>query len=206
MAFFLLLAFIGMPILEITVLLKVGGLIGFFPTVALVILTAAIGTMLLRAQGLSTLQRARDSLSHGEIPMREVFDGACLLVGGALLLTPGFVTDTLGFLLLLPPIRGAVLTALIRHGRIQVHTTGFGTPPPDGASPWPDAGESPRQGPGKGPGVVIDGDFQEVAPKANDPDDIGPARPTRWGTGTASPDATDGPNSLPPHSLPPRGD
>lgn len=176
MAFFLLLAFIGMPILEIAVLLKVGGLIGLVPTLALVVLTAVIGTLMLRAQGLSTFNRARASLDRGEPPVREVFDGACLLVGGALLLTPGFVTDTLGFLLLLPPVRGGLLNALKRHGHVAVGASGFGAPPSgDG---WPGPGAPPR-GPStdgsRGPGVVIEGDFEEVGPE-----DIGPARPTRW--------------------------
>jgi len=192
MAFFLLFAFIGMPILEIALLLKVGGLIGVVPTVALVLLTAAVGTWLLRAQGLSTLARARTSLERGEAPVREVFDGACLLVGGALLLTPGFVTDTLGFLLLLPPVRSALLTALKRSSAIQVHASGFG-PPPNGPNTRGPDGAAPR-GPTRGPGVVIDGDFEEVPPDAVQAEDLGPARPTRWGGTRPSPEQTDDTN------------
>jgi len=179
MAFFLLLAFIGMPILEIAVLLQVGGLIGLVPTLALVVLTAVIGTVMLRAQGLSTFNRARASLDRGEPPVRAVFDGACLLVGGALLLTPGFVTDTLGFLLLLPPVRDGLLTVLKRTSHVQMQAGGFGaTPPGDG---WPGPG-TPPGGPSpdgaRDPGMVIEGDFEEVSPE-----DVGPARPSRWGTG-----------------------
>lgn len=119
MPFILILsAFIGVPILEIAVFIKAGEIIGLWPTLAIVVLTAIIGAALLRAQGLATLARARHSLDRGEIPVEEVFTGLCLLVAGALLLTPGFVTDTLGFLLFAPPVRHAighfVLTGLAR--------------------------------------------------------------------------------------------
>ncbi|MBB4265173.1 FxsA family protein [Roseospira visakhapatnamensis] len=186
MAFFLLLAFIATPILEIAVLLKVGGLIGLMPTLVLVVLTAVIGTALLRAQGLSTLNRARESLNRGEAPVRAVFDGACLLVGGALLLTPGFVTDTLGFLLLVPPVRAALLRSLTRSRSFQVRAAGFGAPPQ--GETWPGPGAPPRGPSGagaRGPGVVIDGDFEEVSPET-----VGPARPTRWGGAERAPEDT----------------
>ncbi|WP_299441943.1 FxsA family protein [uncultured Rhodospira sp.] len=169
MPFLMLLAFIGIPLLEIAVFIQVGGLIGLGATLVLVVLTAIAGTLLLRAQGLSTLGRARASLDRGEVPVREVFDGACLLVGGALLLTPGFVTDTLGFLLLLPPFRGFVLERLKRSGHLHVQTMGgFGTAPGGGPGPG-----RPPQG---GPGPVIEGEYE----------DVGPPRPTRWsGVGPA---------------------
>jgi UPF0716 protein FxsA len=166
MPFLLLFAFIGVPILEIAVFIQVGGFIGLGATLVLVVLTAIAGTLLLRAQGLSTLGRARASLDRGEVPVREVFDGACLLVGGALLLTPGFVTDTLGFLLLLPPFRGVVLERLKRSGHLHVYTGGTGAGPA-GTGP---AGPDPARPTGGGAGPVIDGEFEEV----------GPARPTRW--------------------------
>lgn len=173
MPFLMLLAFIGIPLLEIAVFIQVGGVIGLGATLVLVVLTAIAGTLMLRAQGLSTLGRARASLDRGEVPVRAVFDGACLLVGGALLLTPGFVTDILGFLLLLPPFRGFVLERLKRSGHLHVQTMGgFGTAP--GHGPESGAGpESPRQG---GPGPVIEGEYE----------DVGPPRPTRWsGVGPA---------------------
>ncbi|MBB4286407.1 FxsA family protein [Roseospira goensis] len=173
MPFLLLIAFIGVPLLEIAVFIQVGGVIGLGWTLVLVVLTAVAGTLLLRAQGLSTLNRARASLDRGEVPMREVFDGACLLVGGALLLTPGFVTDTVGFLLLLPPVRGALLERLKASGRFSVQVSGF-----DGGGPGGPGGPGRPGGPGapggsgaRGRGPVIEGEYEEV----------GPPRPSRWG-------------------------
>ncbi|SDE27575.1 FxsA family protein [Rhodospira trueperi] len=168
MPFLLLFAFIGVPILEIAVFIQVGGFIGLGATLVLVVLTAIAGTLLLRAQGLSTLGRARASLDRGEVPVREVFDGACLLVGGVLLLTPGFVTDTLGFLLLLPPFRGVVLERLKKSGHLHVYTAGGGRGPEGSGPAGP--GPGPARPTGGGAGPVIDGEFEEV----------GPARPTRW--------------------------
>ena len=105
MGLFILFALIGMPILEIAVFIDVGERIGLFNTIAIVILTAIAGTALLRWQGLSVLARAQESLRKNLFPMEEVFDGLCLVFAGALLLTPGFVTDGMGFLLFLPPVR-----------------------------------------------------------------------------------------------------
>jgi UPF0716 protein FxsA len=115
MILILLLLLIGTPLLEIAVFIEVGGLIGLGPTLALVILTAVVGTWQLRTQGLATLARARAQLDKGELPTRELFDGACVLVSGVLLLTPGFVTDLLGLLLFLPPIRSALRVWLGRR-------------------------------------------------------------------------------------------
>lgn len=102
---FLLIFFIVMPILEVWVLLKVGGIIGGLNTVALVVLTAFIGVMLLRQQSFSTVLRARGKLEHGEAPVGEMVEGIFLAVGGALLLTPGFITDALGLCCLIPGVR-----------------------------------------------------------------------------------------------------
>lgn len=104
MRFFLFL-FIVIPLIEMVVLIEVGGVIGAIPTVALVCLTALIGVSLIRAQGLSALRRAQWRTNHGELPAQEMMDGLCLAVAGAMLLTPGFVTDTFGFLLLVPSLR-----------------------------------------------------------------------------------------------------
>ncbi|MBO6849520.1 MAG: FxsA family protein [Marinobacter sp.] len=97
--------FIIMPIAEMVVLIKVGGVIGVLNTVGLVLLTAVVGAWLLRQQGLATLLRANQRLNSGELPAKEVAEGLILAVGGALLLTPGFITDTIGFLCLLPGTR-----------------------------------------------------------------------------------------------------
>ena len=101
----LLLLFVIVPILEMVVLIKVGGIIGALPTIALVCLTAVIGASLIRQQGFSTLQRAQVRAARGELPAQEMLDGMCLAAGGALLLTPGFITDAFGFTLLIPGLR-----------------------------------------------------------------------------------------------------
>ena len=141
------LAFIGVPILEIAVFLEVGGRIGLAPTMVVVVATALAGAALLRHQGLATLHRARHSLAEGRVPLTEVFDGMCLIIAGALLLTPGFVTDGVGLLLFVPGLR-ATLRALL--GRRLV------------AQPRP-------QPPGGGP--VIEGEFQRVEEGGSQDDD-----------------------------------
>ena len=97
--------FLIVPIIEIYLLIQVGQVIGAGWTIFLVIFTAVIGVALLRIQGLSTLNRAQQKLQHNELPAREMLEGLGLVIAGALLLTPGFFTDTIGFLLLFPPTR-----------------------------------------------------------------------------------------------------
>lgn len=104
----LLLAFLIIPFIEIYVLLQVGGLIGAFPTISLVVLTAIAGAWLLRRQGFATWQRIQQTLQRGEIPAQEMIEGPILLIGAALLLTPGFFTDLLGFVCLIPALRSRI--------------------------------------------------------------------------------------------------
>jgi UPF0716 protein FxsA len=99
---FALMLFIVMPIVEMWLLITIGSYIGALSTIALVLLTALIGIGLLREQGVSTLWRGKEKLQQGKIPAQEMMEGIVLAVSGALLLTPGFVTDTIGFLGLLP--------------------------------------------------------------------------------------------------------
>ena len=99
---FLFALFIAIPIVEMVVLIQVGQQIGALWTIVLVLLTAFIGINLLRYQGLATLSRATWRMQSGQIPAKEMLEGILLAVGGALLLTPGFVTDSIGFLLLVP--------------------------------------------------------------------------------------------------------
>lgn len=113
MFFWLLLLFFTIPLAEIYVLLEVGGVIGVLPTIALVVLTAVIGAGLIRAQGLTTLGRVQQELERGELPAVGIIEAALLLVAGALLLTPGFVTDTIGFLILVPPLRRRVIRSFL---------------------------------------------------------------------------------------------
>jgi UPF0716 protein FxsA len=101
----LFLLIIGLPLIEIYVMIRVGAEIGAFPTIALALLTAALGIWLVRHQGFGLLMRIRDMTDRGEVPALEVLDGALLLIAGLCLLLPGFLTDTLGFLLLIPVLR-----------------------------------------------------------------------------------------------------
>ncbi|HBS41581.1 MAG TPA: exlusion protein FxsA, partial [Oceanospirillales bacterium] len=110
----LFILFVIIPVIEITVLIKVGGFLGLFPTIGLILLTAMIGVTLLRVQGLSTLMRASESMQRGGLPAKEMAEGFLLALAGALLLTPGFVTDTFGFLLLTPGIRSQLATKILR--------------------------------------------------------------------------------------------
>ena len=121
---FLFLVFVVIPIVEIYVLLQVGGAIGVLPTVALVVFTAVLGAFLIRLQGFLTFIRFREKLAHGEMPAEEMLTGMALLVAGALLLTPGFVTDTMGFLLLVPAVRRYLLRRIIERGVFTVYTQG----------------------------------------------------------------------------------
>ena len=112
----LFLIFLLVPLAEIYVLIKVGAVVGALPTVGLVVLTAVIGAFLVRTEGLVTLQRAQLAMGQGELPAMELVDGVIILVAGALLLTPGFVTDAVGFCCLIPPLRRYVIrTYLYQH-------------------------------------------------------------------------------------------
>lgn len=101
----LLVLFLLVPLAEIYLLIEVGSVVGAIPTVALVVLTAVIGAALMRAQGLATVFRARTAMAKGEVPALEMLEGAVILVAGALLLTPGFITDAAGFVCLVPSLR-----------------------------------------------------------------------------------------------------
>lgn len=114
-----LLFLVVVPFVEIYLLLQVGGIIGAVPTIFLVVLTAVLGAWLLKQQGLATLQRFQASLAQGTLPAYEMVEGPILLVGGALLLTPGFITDIMGFACLIPQLRRKIAQYVIEHHLIQ---------------------------------------------------------------------------------------
>ena len=153
----LLLAFIIVPIAEIALLIHVGGWIGGWETVGLVILTAVVGTALFRAQGLNVLVRAQDTLARGGFPADELFDGICILIAGVLLLTPGFVTDGFGLALLVPGLRPIIARLFwqmaLRSSRFEMHVHGAEF----------------HYGPGAGDDGVIEGEYSEVPPDAAKP-------------------------------------
>ena len=115
----LLIAFIGVPLIEIALFIQVGGLFGLWPTLAIVVLTAVLGTLLLRRQGLAEVSRLRATLDgHGD-PTGPLVHGALILFAGAVLLTPGFFTDAVGFTLLMPPVREFLIDRI--RERIVLH-------------------------------------------------------------------------------------
>ena len=136
MALLLVLIFIALPVAEIYVIIKVGEAIGVLPTIALLILDGFLGAALLRAQGRAAWRRFNDALAAGKVPAREVFDGAMVIMGGAFLITPGFITDAIGLLLLIPPsralFRGMVARAATRRATFTVRTIRWGSRARDG--------------------------------------------------------------------------
>ena len=117
------LLFIIIPLVELYFIIVVGGAIGAFWTVLLVVMTAIVGVHLLRTQGMSTLTRAQRNMAQGQIPAMEMMEGIALAVAGVLLITPGFITDAIGFLCLMPASRQAIIRYILARSSVQ---TGFG--------------------------------------------------------------------------------
>lgn len=145
MALWILLFLIGVPIAEIAVFIEAGDRIGLWPTVAAIVATAVIGMFIIRLQGLAVIRRAQENLQADRFPGREIFDGLCLVLAGAMLVTPGFITDTIGFLLLIVPLRRWAGTRAWRAAERR----GFTMAPPG-------LHEQPARG------AVINGEFHDV--------------------------------------------
>ncbi len=135
------LLFIIIPVVELYVIIAVGEEIGAFWTVILVLLTAVIGVNLLRIQGMSTLMRAQRNMAQGAMPAMEMMEGLALAVGGVLLITPGFITDSIGFLCLIPASRQAIIRYII--ARATVHTGFSGQ-----SAQWQSGQSQQKPGPG----------------------------------------------------------
>lgn len=154
----LLIAFVAVPIIEIALFIQVGGLIGTWPTLGIVVLTAILGTSLMRAQGRLALGNVQRSFAQLDDPTEPLAHGAMVLISGVLLLTPGFFTDAMGFALLIPAVRTAVFHYLRKRVRVQSFTMGgaeMHRPPTD-----------PN---------TIDGEFYEI-----DPENRTTHRPSGW--------------------------
>lgn len=121
---------IGIPLLELYLLIEVGSEIGALPTIVLALLSAMLGTWLVRLQGLGILAQVGRSMAADEVPALELLDGALLLVAGLLLLLPGFMTDALGFLLLAPPVRQWMIRHYVRVVPLHPARPGPGRPDP----------------------------------------------------------------------------
>lgn len=129
----LFLLFLVVPIVELYVIVQVAGGIGVLETIGLLIVISVVGAWLVRREGIGVLRRVQAQLAQGQMPTKQIVDGGLILFAGALMLTPGFVTDALGVLLLVPPTRIAIRSILMRRfkGRVQVATPGaarFGGP------------------------------------------------------------------------------
>lgn len=172
---YLLVALIAVPIIEIGLFIEVGGWLGLWPTLGIVILTAIAGAFLLRRQGFGVLADLQREMAQGGDPTRHIAHGAMILFAGALLLTPGFFTDTVGFLLLTPTLRTLLIRVVgdrikaraMTSGGVHVHMSG-------GAGPM-------GQGPRRPAGDVVDGEFRPVPPDQDgaegDPPEAGPDSP-----------------------------
>ena len=154
--FLIMLAFIAVPIAEIYVLIEVGGRIGVLNTIGFVILTAVVGAALVRSQGLATLARVQNAINDPAGPGTVLIEGALILFAGALLLTPGFLTDGLGFFLLLPPSRAWLASGIAKRAVVMASAGMQGRP---GFHPGPGA---TRQGSAQG--GVIDGEYTRDPP------------------------------------------
>ncbi len=148
----LIVLFITVPILELFVILQIGGEIGVGPTVLVLLADAVLGSLLARSQGRAAWRRFTDATRAGRPPAREVIDGALVLFGGALLLTPGFLTDIFGILLLLPPTRAVARRVLVKR---LAHRMVVSMTAPRGRGPTP-------RGPADVEGTAVDLDRREL--------------------------------------------
>ncbi|MGF1726365.1 FxsA family protein [Photobacterium nomapromontoriensis] len=168
----LLFLFIVVPIVEIALFIQVGGFLGLWPTVGLVLVTAVVGASLVRSQGIATLMSVQNRLQQGELPAQQIVEGVMLAVAGVLLLTPGFMTDAMGMLILLPAPRAMLAKQLMRRVKVQGMASGSGFS--GGFGQGPDFGQ---QGPfnhhsrdDASNGDVFDGEYERKDKKSDDDD------------------------------------
>ncbi len=152
----LFIIFVIIPLTEIALFIAIGGQIGLWWTLSLTFVTALIGAFLVRSEGLQTIFSARARMRDNEIPLDALFHGICIAVAGALLITPGFLTDAIGFLLLTPPFRNKLQKMAARYFETMI----FGTPPP-GTKPHPRAQDD-----------ILEGDFERVDAEENTEDSL----------------------------------
>ena len=157
MRLFLLL--VAVPIIEIALFIEIGGWLGTWPTIGIVVLTALIGSVMLRQQGLKALGDIQGRLMAGDDPGQMLADGAMILISGVLLLTPGFFTDTVGFLLLIPGVRAAIFKWAKANVKMKVHTAQHQARTQPG---W----ERPSE-------QTVDGDYEDITPDSQRSDPNG---------------------------------
>jgi UPF0716 protein FxsA len=190
------LIFVAVPLLELALLIKVGQSIGFWSTMGIIVVTAALGVAVMQSHGLKAMQRAQASLAEGKTPVDSVVDGTFVLFAGLLLISPGLITDLLGLLLLIPPVRRLIgkwsMGKLLASGKVHTWTTYSDTRSTGGYSRTTETQErfeshagsdhpsepSPKRWNTRGPGPrgtnpksapVIDGEFERIDEKTVDP-------------------------------------
>ncbi|OOE72411.1 membrane protein FxsA [Salinivibrio sp. PR6] len=164
----LLLLFILVPVIEIGLFIQVGGWLGLWPTLALVLITAFVGASLVRSQGLMTLASVQDRLNRGELPAQQILEGVMLAVAGVLLLTPGFMTDAMGMLVLLPGPRAALAKQVMKRVTVSQASFSQGNFHQGGNTQGP-FGEDPFRRGGRGEdGNTFEGEYER---KDDDDDD-----------------------------------
>ncbi|KAF0676311.1 FxsA family protein [Profundibacterium mesophilum] len=158
--------FVAIPLIEIALFIQVGGFLGLWPTLGIVLLTAFVGTAMVRAQGALAMRQLRGSINALRDPTEPLAHGAMVLVAGVLLLTPGFATDALGLALLIPAVRRRVFEAVRR--RVELRRFDYGAPGaagPSAAQPGgPRAGQRPGAGRPSPAGEIIEGEYSETEP------------------------------------------
>jgi UPF0716 protein FxsA len=170
----LFLVFVVLPIAELYVIIQVGQAIGIVPTIVLLLVDGFLGAALARSQGRAAWRRFNEATAAGRVPAKEVYDGAAIIFGGALMLSPGFITDVLALCLLLPPTRALLRRTLMRGARFFGPTRGVmflydrrpgarGGPPP-GPQPRPGAGPGPANAPPRRPSrnYDVEGTAREI--------------------------------------------
>ena len=163
---FLFVLFVVLPIAELYVIIQVGQAIGLIPTLVILLLDGFLGAALTRSQGRTAWRRFNESTAAGRIPAKEVFNGVAIMVGGAFLLAPGFITDAIGLSLLLPPTRAVYGRILSRGARVVGPARSFlffyDRRPGSGDSRPEAPGPPPAQAPPRARGYDVDGTAREI--------------------------------------------
>ncbi|MGY5451872.1 FxsA family protein [Agarivorans sp. MS3-6] len=159
MFLYVFLLFAGLSYAEIYVLIQVGSQMGALSAIALTILTALVGASLVRSQGLQTAFQARTAMERGETPAQQMIEGLMLIVAGAMLVMPGFITDFFGLMILLPPLRALLASRVLKSQMLKMQSVKFQTPPGAGAD-VKDANPLKGGNVEDKPGNTIEGEFE----------------------------------------------
>lgn len=177
MRFALLLFFIALPLLELALLIKLGQRFGFWPTISLVVGTALLGLAILQYQGLTAIRRGMKNFADGEPPVAAVMDTAMLIFAGLLLIAPGPITDCVGLIFLIPPLRTLIGEWLLKRMAGEAMGWPFGGEGQRRSSAQPSEDADPRKSNAPGRGPVIEGEFERIDEKPVNPNrDPGPSQ------------------------------